>query len=30
MKDEEVNLEEIESSYTVGGTGRCYGPVIHT
>ena len=23
MKDEELNLEEIESSHTLDGTGRC-------
>ena len=30
MKDEEVNLEEIEDSHTLGGVGKCYDVVIHT
>ena len=24
MKDEEIKLEEIEVSHTLGGSGRCY------
>ena len=24
MKDEDLKLEEIESSHTLGGVGRCY------
>ena len=30
MKDEEIKIQEIESSHTLGGTGRCYAAVIHT
>jgi hypothetical protein len=30
MKDDEVNLEEIESSHTLGTVGRSYSTVIHT
>jgi hypothetical protein len=30
MKDEEIKLEEIEASHTLGGVGRCYAAVIHT
>ena len=30
MKDEEIKIEEIESSHTLGGTGRWSSPVIHT
>ena len=30
MKDEELKLEEIEASLTLGGAGRCYSDVIHT
>jgi hypothetical protein len=30
MKDEELQLEEIEASHTVGGVGRYYAAVIHT
>jgi hypothetical protein len=30
MKDEEVKLEEIEASHTLGGSRRCYTSVIHT
>ena len=30
MKDEEINLEEIEVSHTLGGTGRSHNTVIHT
>jgi hypothetical protein len=30
MKDEELKLEEIEASHTLGGTGRSYRIVIHT
>ena len=30
MKDEEVKVEEIEDSHTLGGAGRCYDVVIHT
>jgi hypothetical protein len=29
MKDEELNLEEIETSLTLGGAGRYYAAVIH-
>ena len=29
MKDEEVKLEEIEVSHTLGGEGRWYSDVIH-
>ncbi len=28
MKDEELKLEEIEDSHTLGGAGRCYAAVI--
>jgi hypothetical protein len=28
MKDEDLKLEEIEVSHTLGGTGRSYSPVI--
>ena len=27
MKDEELKLEEIEASHTLGGAGRCYAAV---
>jgi hypothetical protein len=30
MRDEQLNLEEIEVSHTLGGVGRCYDDVIHT
>ena len=30
MKGEEINLEEMEASHTLGGAGRCYVVVIHT
>ena len=30
MKDEEVKLEEIEASHTLGGSRRCDTSVIHT
>ena len=30
MKDEEIKIQEIESSHTLGGTGRWSSPVIHT
>ena len=30
MKDEELQLEEIEVSDTLGGSGRSYSVVIHT
>jgi hypothetical protein len=30
MKDEDLNLEEIEDSHTLGGVGRCNAGVIHT
>ena len=30
MKDEELKLEQIEASFTLGGVGRCYDIVIHT
>jgi hypothetical protein len=30
MKDEEVKLEEIEVSHTLGGVGRYYTVVIHS
>jgi hypothetical protein len=30
MKDEYLNLEEIEASHTLGGAGRFYAAVIHT
>ena len=30
MKDEYLNLEKIEVSHTLRGTGRCYDSVIHT
>ncbi len=30
MKDEEIKIEEIEVSHTLGGAGRCYAVVIHT
>jgi hypothetical protein len=30
MKDEEVKLEEIETSHTLGGAGRSYTDVMHT
>ena len=30
MKDEGLNLEEIQASHTLGGPGRCYTVVIHT
>ena len=30
MKDEELKLEEIEASHTLGGAGRCYNAGIHT
>ena len=29
MKDEEIKLEEIESSHTLGGSWRCYGGLEH-
>jgi hypothetical protein len=28
-KDEELHVEEIEASHTLGGAGRCSGAVIH-
>jgi hypothetical protein len=30
MKDEEIKLEEIEASDTLGGAERFYAGVIHT
>ena len=30
MKDEQLQLEELEVSHTLGGSGRCYGTVKHT
>ena len=30
MKDEELKLEHIEDSHTVGGSGRYYNEDIHT
>ena len=30
MKDEELKLEEIEASHTLGGTGRCCTDAMHT
>ena len=30
MKGEDLKLEEIEASHTLGGSGRCYTDVIHT
>ena len=30
MKDEELKLEEIETSHTLVGAGRCYAAVMHT
>ncbi len=30
MKDEELKIEEIEVSHTLGGVGRSYTVVIHT
>ena len=30
MKDEDLKLEEIETSHTLGGSGRYYDDVIHT
>jgi hypothetical protein len=29
MKDEDLKFEEIETSHTLGGAGRCYTAVIH-
>jgi len=30
MKDEDLKLEEIETSHTLGGEGRWYADVKHT
>jgi hypothetical protein len=30
MIEEKLKLEEIESSQTLGGAGRCYATDIHT
>ena len=30
MKDEELKLEESETSHTLGGAGSCYAAVIQT